>query len=664
MIGKYAVQLGFFLAVVLLTVTALAQDESGAEDQQDPNAEETSPGEEGSEGDAPDEGQTDEGEEDEQGEEEPGEAEDEDGDEEEEDEEEDPLKLDPPTTPDLDMSALGEIDPEKDLAEGGTIDEDTARAQVTEEWTERELDILELHGYFRLRPELYDNFNIRGDDALYDRTMVWKNNVETNPDYFEGEDCRDKSSRKSCNNSSFAGANLRFRLEPTLNISEEIWIKSQVDFLDNVMLGSTPRYWQSYGEYVPELIETGRIQGWDMGPPTSSDMIVVRRVWAEVMTPLGQLRFGRMGDHWGTGMLHNSGNGLNQDFGDTVDRIMFAAKINNWMIAPAFDFPNEGVSASDASGRPFDVSQLDDAYQLTGIIAYKHDREEQLAMIKRGDWLINTGIYFTYRWQVLSFEEYIDTEAGDTETGENSFYRRDMWAITPDFWFQFLVDTFHLELEVALIYGEVGNPDRELLNYSEAQALTLLQYGGVLQADYGLLSDQLRIGLEFGFAMGDEDVEGLRAPATYDQRNGQSNGKFTSFSFNPAYNTDLILYHHILGSVSQSYYFNAWLRYDFLKSAMGRQLGLQVDALFSRAVFEQSTINGNSANLGVELNAQAMYVSEDGFHAGIQYGVLFPLGAFKGEPLWEGENEEDYPYIDDTNLSIPQTIQILLGITF
>ncbi|MCP4676080.1 MAG: TIGR04551 family protein [Deltaproteobacteria bacterium] len=651
-----------FLAVISLSGSALAQGEAEDDAKKKDPGSENAPSEEGGEGETEKEGEDEAGESEEEAEkDETGEIEEA---EEEPDEDEEPLKLDAPKTPDLDMTALGDIDPEKDLAEGGSVDEDTASAQATEEWTERELDILELHGYFRLRPELYDNFNIRGDSALYDRSAVNKYNQESMEDFYLGEDCRDKGGRRSCKNSSMAGANMRFRLEPTLNISEEVWIKSQIDFLDNVMLGSTPRFWQNYGETTPGLIETGRIQGWNMGPPGPSDMIVVRRVWGEVMTPLGQLRFGRMGDHWGLGMLHNAGNGLNQDFGDSVDRIMFAAKINDWMIAPAFDFPNEGVSSSDASGRPFDVSQLDDAYQLVGIIAYKHDREDQLAMIKRGDWLINTGIYFSYRWQVLSFEQYTGEGAPEDYDGENVFYRRDMWAITPDFWFQFLVDTFHLELEAALIYGEIGNPDRDLIDFDDAQALTLIQYGGVIQVDYGLLSDQLRIGLEVGFAMGDEDVEGLRAPSTYDQMNGQTNGKYTAFSFNPAYNTDLILYHHILGSVSQSYYFNAWLRYDFLKSAMGRKIGLQVDALYSRAVFDQSTINNNSANLGVELNAQAMYVSEDGFHAGLQYGVLFPLAGFKGTPEWDSNNEEESPYMTDNDLSIPQTVQIFLGISF
>lgn len=634
------VRFGIFLIITLICAAAGAQDETADEASQTTAQDQP---------------------------EDEGEAEDEDQEEDEEtDDAEDAQNFDgaspdlkAPQNVELDMKALGEIDPEKDLAKGGILEEDAAAAQAAEDWTERELDILEIHGYFRLRPELYHKFSIRNDDALYDRPQIQKVDQST----ALGADCRDKGTRERCRNATLAGANMRFRLEPTLNISEEVRVKAQIDFLDNVMLGSTPRYWQNWGSSGTNTIEIGRIQGWDMGPPQPGQAVVVRRVWGEVMTPLGQLRFGRMGDHWGLGMLHNAGNGLNQDYGDTVDRIMFAAKINDWLIAPAWDFPNEGISASDASGRPFDISQLDDAYQLVGIVAYKHDREDQLAILKRGDWVINTGIHFTYRWQVLSFEADLeDTELDEDGEPSNQFYRRDMWAIVTDFWFQFLRDTFHFELEAAFIYGEVGNPLRNEEVFDNAEPLTLIQYGGVLQADYGLLSDQLRIGLEFGFASGDEDVEGLRAPSNFDQANGEANGEFMAFSFNPAYNTDLILYHHILGSVSQSYYFNAWLRYDFLKSAMGRKLGLQLDVTYSRAVWEKSTINNGSANLGVEINAQAMYVSEDHFHAGLQYGVLFPLGAFKGD--WDPTPDDGLPGYSDTKLFFPQTVQVILGITY
>ncbi|MBW2277699.1 MAG: TIGR04551 family protein [Deltaproteobacteria bacterium] len=605
-------------------------------------------------------------EDDEEEDEEDDELDDENFEDEEEDEEdlEGDLELAPPQTIDLDMDALGDMDPEADLTGDGALTEDEAAAEAVEDWTEREMEILELHGYLRVRPELYHKFYMRHtDDAVFQRPAVMLSNQTADPEGYLGEDCReDGGERARCHNSTLAGANMRLRVEPTLNISEEVWIKTQIDFLDNAMLGSSPRYYQNYGS--GDTIDTASIQGWNMGPP-SSDMIVVRRAWGEVMTPLGQLRFGRMGDHFGLGMLHNAGNGIDQDFGDTVDRLMFAAKVNDWIIAPAFDFPNEGVSAVSAAGRPFDVGQLDDAYQLVGIVAYKHDEEEQLAMLRRGDWVINTGVYFAYRWQVLSFENPAgaDQRTVDSASSGHHFYRRDMWMVTPDLWFQFLYDTFHLELEAALIYGQVGNPDRDLSNFDEASPLTLTQWGGVLQIDYGLLSDQLRIGLEFGFASGDEHVDGLHAPTTFDQQNNPRDNTYTAFAFNPAYNTDLILYHHILGTVTQSYYFRPWLRYDFLRSALGKQLGVQVDVLYSRAVYDETTISNSSANLGIEIDAQLMYVSADNFHAGIKYGVLFPLGAFEGS--WDPDNDPSTENSTiDNDLTIPQTLQILMGISF
>lgn len=558
----------------------------------------------------------------------------------------------------IDMNALGGMDPAADLGGPGPLSGDQAAAAALEDWTERDLEILELHGYFRVRPELYHKFYLRNDDALFARPLEQRINSTTDPDGYLGKDCRSKDSYSACQNNSLAGANLRLRVEPTINVSETVWIKSQIDFLDNVMLGSSPRWYQNYGS--GEMVETGTVQGFNMGPP-DSDMIVVRRAWGEVMTPLGQLRFGRMGSHWGLGMLHNAGNGIDQDFGDTVDRLMFAAKINDWLLAPAFDFPSEGVSAVSSAGRPFDVAQLDDAYQLVAIIAYKHDEEAQRALLKRGDWLINTGLHFTYRSQVLSYE----TTAGplSRSVDDGHFYRRDMWLVAPDFWFQLLYGTFHLELEVALIYGELGNPDQDLANFDEARRLTLTQFGGVLQADYGLLSDQLRLGLEFGFASGDRHVEGVNPPSTFDQDNRPDDTGFTQFSFNPAYNTDLILYRHILGSVSGTYYFHPWLRYDFLRSSMGKNLGVQADVIYSRAVFAESTISDGNANIGIELNAQVMYVSADNFHAGLKYGVLFPLGAFEGTWDPDGDPATDNSH-RDTDLTVPQTLQVLLGISF
>src|SRR5438105_14668109 len=43
-----------------------------------------------------------------------------------------------------------------------------------------------------------------------------------------------------CEDKSQAGANMRFRLNPELHVSDNVRILSQIDMLDNLVLGSTP----------------------------------------------------------------------------------------------------------------------------------------------------------------------------------------------------------------------------------------------------------------------------------------------------------------------------------------------------------------------------------------------------------------------------------------
>src|SRR4029077_10025826 len=63
--------------------------------------------------------------------------------------------------------------------------------------------------------------------------------------------------------------------------------------------------------------------------------IQIKRAWGEVALPLGILKFGRMPNQWGMGILYNAGgadpiNGgynYDADYGDTVDRASFSLLI-------------------------------------------------------------------------------------------------------------------------------------------------------------------------------------------------------------------------------------------------------------------------------------------------------------------------------------------------
>ncbi|MCK9521698.1 MAG: TIGR04551 family protein [Proteobacteria bacterium] len=538
----------------------------------------------------------------------------------------------------LDFGALGE-----DPASGLTVTSAEIVEQHKEEWINRNLEIFELHGYFRVRPELYSKFYIRNDRALY----------PLNAPQYTG--CGPKTKR--CGN-NLAGANMRFRFAPTINVSEEVRVHAQIDFLDNVMLGSSPRLHSRFAG--GETISPESTYGYNQD--ARGALINVRRVWGEVNTPLATFRFGRMPSHFGLGMLYHSGDGLDADFGDSVDRLSMAFKLNDWLIMPAFDFPNEGLSLDSATGRPFDVSQVDDAYRLVAIIAYQHEREDEIAILKRGDWLINAGLHFSWQkqkkqmwWTQPSDDDY---DAGIDN--QISAHKRNMWSIVPDFWLQLLYRTFRMELELAFQFGKIETPEQP--GFDEARSLDIVGWGSALHIDHGLLSDQLRIGVKFGIASGDREVDGVHAPASFDQANGNS-GRYSLFSFNPGYDVDYILYRHILGSVAGTYFFKPWLRYDFLKTTLGKQLGAQLDVVYARAFFKESTISKSNGNLGIEVDATVEFSTADNFYTALKYGILFPMGGFKGDHTGLNENGELTTY-RDTDLTIPQTLQFLMGITF
>ena len=105
-------------------------------------------------------------------------------------------------------------------------------------------------------------------------------------------------------------------------------------------------------------------------PRVDRPAISPKRVWAEIQTPVGLLSFGRMPSEWGLGILSHAGGGIDDDLGDTVDRIQFAlppvsTPLGRLALVPIVDFDSEGVLYGDTrfgagQGQPFDAEQGDD----------------------------------------------------------------------------------------------------------------------------------------------------------------------------------------------------------------------------------------------------------------------------------------------------------------
>src|SRR6185436_15793397 len=48
------------------------------------------------------------------------------------------------------------------------------------------------------------------------------------------------NSGSNCGQKNMGGANMRLRLEPTLNVTDQVRVHAQIDVLDNTIMGSTP----------------------------------------------------------------------------------------------------------------------------------------------------------------------------------------------------------------------------------------------------------------------------------------------------------------------------------------------------------------------------------------------------------------------------------------
>lgn len=120
---------------------------------------------------------------------------------------------------------------------------------------------------------------------------------------------------------------MRLRLEPTFKLNDNLSIQAQFDVLDNILFGTnTTQQLRIIAPVLGEQTLPAGAGSFSMtGPNTIGEngAINVRRVWADIFTPIGKFRIGRQPSHWGLGIFQNDGNELQGDFGDSADRILY-----------------------------------------------------------------------------------------------------------------------------------------------------------------------------------------------------------------------------------------------------------------------------------------------------------------------------------------------------
>jgi uncharacterized protein (TIGR04551 family) len=518
-----------------------------------------------------------------------------------------------------------------------------------EDWVDekRKLELLTFDGYLRVRPDLFYRFDLgrdpEGRDASQRGQTLWPRSPNSGADRTQ------------------TGVNTRFRFEPTINVSEEVRIRTQIDALDNIVWGSTPdyafsrnggfNYWNDRNEF--SVFSNSQVAP-RSGINSLNDSITMKRVWGEVSTPVGILRFGRMGSHWGLGMMHNDGNLIDNDWGDTVDRVSFTAEpLAGFYVTPMVDLNVLGPTSLrlPEGGQPFNLSNSDDGLSYMVAVARRDTDTEARAKLDSGQTVFNYGLHFTYRQMRQDSTDFLS--APFSSDGRNVIknedpaprVRREANLFMPNVWAKLERKAFRIEGEFAAVLGTIGN---RALNSADAdkpafnRALDVWQFGAVVQGEYRFLNGDLEVGAEVGFASGDRAYgfgnyprrkgsgrDGLTAKGDIDGPQYGDDNVIRAFRFNRDYRVDMILYREILGGVTDSFYVKPRVQYRITQ-------GFNVFAagIYSRAIFAESTPSSVNdppdANLGVELNGGARYETEDGFYAQVQYGILFPLGGFAG----------------------------------
>ena len=421
---------------------------------------------------------------------------------------------------------------EKKPAEGDAAKEasDSSYDKVfADEWFKAARPTFEIHGYFRVRSELFAHFDLNRHDNP--GNSLWARPASDDYSYLgadgskvqnASEHCGDNpNSREKCESFTQGGANMRLRVRPTLTISDNIRAVAELDLFDNIVLGSTPDGYvnqpagadggysvRQRGGYTPTGAFSATQWSTIAGANSFADSVEVKRAYGEYVSPIGTFRFGRQPDNWGLGMVYNAGDDIDSDYASTIDRIMFKTGIKSidLYFAGMWDFANEGAvggayygcSTLPVANPDFDPSNPAETdprtipspgCDNTELQAQRYQLEsKQYDLIQSDDvYQIGAQIYRKRDPNLAKLDlaqgdvvvnggayglyrwQYLESFAklgANREEVNESLIRRGYETFTPDLWGELMWKKFKIGIEAAMVWGSIENTDpRSGTNY-------------------------------------------------------------------------------------------------------------------------------------------------------------------------------------------------------
>ncbi|MGO8968658.1 MAG: TIGR04551 family protein [Myxococcaceae bacterium] len=539
------------------------------------------------------------------------------------------------------------------------------------------LQLFVAHGYFRVRPELFNYFDL--GQPPFNGYYLFPVPDSGNPTTNQGAH-------------TITGVNMRFRLEPTINVSEELRIKAQIDMLDNLVWGSTPAY--AYSQYQAidvALLNTGQIPP-SAGINAALNSVAVKQVYGEVSTPVGLLKFGRMSTNFGLGINYNDGSCLDCDLETDVDAFQFIAEpLPGFFVIPMIQVDVAGLVSTPLLTSPdsYPLSNTDGSTTLRIILARLDTEQQAKAKINSGGAVFNYGLDFAYRSQKYETQQVGSLGATYTSnanspyipgtTLSNRVARFGNLSI-PDIWVKFENRSLRLELEGVSYLGEFSAP---ILPGGLPTNVNVVQFGVAGEAALKILNGGVVLTFKGGYASGDKapgfgvrvtrptlspnaqgstaaqpgDIDGAQFGRHYPCPGNPAitctDADIRNYTFNADYHIDQILWRYIIGTITDAWYIRPEGTWNITDA-----LSLDGEMIYSQAIYTSSTPSASqvglgSNSLGLEFDLGLRYNTEDGLFVWLYYGLLIPFGGLQNTAS-----------IIPTGFHVAQSIRGMIGIRF
>jgi uncharacterized protein (TIGR04551 family) len=509
---------------------------------------------------------------------------------------------------------------------------DASRASATEDAPDEE----------RLRPlamtpSPWKDFRLTLDGYMRVRGDVWNDlDLSRGPTPSTGQPIFPTPA--AGNGHTVTGADMRLRLEPTLEVGQAVRIYMRIDVLDDVGFGSTPDVLPSYNVYA---LGTQAAISPEGGYNALHDAVRIKRAWGDVTLPFGVLSAGRMGAlvNWGTGFFVNNGDCIGCDFGDSGDRIALTLPILHHYLTVMYELSASGPYVTPWA-QPIDVEPNAQVNTFAFDFARLDSPAAQRRKLLAGRTLVQYGILGSYRFQTLDAPAWTQPGGLLRSYAAGDFVARDLQSFAGDVWLLIHAGGLRAEMEFATVVGRIGDATNAP-GVSFRQPITATQLGGVGSLSYSF-HFPFRLRVEVGGASGDDAPGfGVTSPAgVYITRKGDLDGPqvrppadmtIDNFRFHPDYHVDLILWRRIVGSVSDAVYVRPSLRLGPFGSA-NHNISFDLAFIESNSLYA-TTPPGQATHLGEEVDFGVTYKYEPAFEINVQYGVFVPGDGFRNLDL-------------------------------